>query len=119
MAAHDNLLLKKSSLDIPLLPERDDDKKMASLLSMKLNSSKSVAENTDAIRKNILFESSLPTSSFSRSKEVKALKVLGKEKQKLGIIPKRSHQDNAVGENKKMKLTTSLVDYYGSSSDSE
>lgn len=111
-------MLKKSSLDIPLLAERDEDKKMASLLSMKLISSKSVAENTNVIRKNILLESSLPTTSFCRSKEFKAVKILNKEKQSLGIIPKRSLKDN-VQESKKPKLIPSLVEDYGSSSSSE
>lgn len=115
----DNVLLKKSSLDIPLLAERDEDKKMASLLSMKLVSSKSVAQNTDLMRKNILLESSLPTTSFCRSKELKAVKVLSKEKQSLGIIPKRLLKDNVAQECKKPKLITSLVEDYGSSSSSE
>lgn len=116
-ATQDSKLLKKSSLDIPLLPEREDDKKIASLLSMKLTSSKSITENTDLIRKNILSESSLPTSSFSRSKELKAIKVLGKEKHSLGIKVKR--KDNEVCKKKKPKLVTSLVGDYGSSSSSE
>lgn len=111
------MLLKKSSLDIPLLPEREHDKKIASLLSMKLTSSKSVGENTDAIRKNILAESSLPTSCFSSAKEMKALKVLGKDKQNIGIILKTT--DSFKEKNKKIKLTHSLVEDYGSSSNSE
>lgn len=118
-AAQDKMLLKKSSLYIPLLPEREDDKKIASLLSMKLTSSKSVAENTDLLRKNMLSESSLPTNSFSRMREIKAIKILGKEKQSLGIIPKRAQRDSAGQETKKVKMTNSLVEDYGSTSGSD
>lgn len=112
-------MLKKSSLDIPLLTERDEDKKMASLLSMKLVSTKSVAENTDLIRKNILLESSLPSSSFCRSKELKAVKALSKEKLSLGIVPKRSLKDNIAEEPKKSKLIASIVEDYDSGSSSD
>lgn len=111
------MLLKKSSLNIPLLPEREDDRKMASLLCMKLNASKTVTENTDIIRKNILSESSLPTSSFSRSKEIKAIKVLGNSKHNLGIIPKRVQKTDITQESKNITLN-SLVSY-DSSSNSE
>lgn len=120
-AAQNNFLLKKSSLDIPLLPEREEDKKMASLLSMKLISSKSVAENMDTIRKNVLSQSCLPTSGFSPSKELKAIKILSNQKQTVNVIVKRK-EENTVNSNdlnkdtKKIKLINSLVEDYGSSS---
>ncbi|CAH2009485.1 unnamed protein product [Acanthoscelides obtectus] len=88
--AKDNMLLKKSSLDIPLLAEREEDKKVASLLSMKLKSNKSIAENTDQIRKKIISESSLPASNFSRIKEEKAVKMLTSAKKDLGVIRKNN-----------------------------
>ncbi|CAH0553935.1 unnamed protein product [Brassicogethes aeneus] len=116
--ANDNALLKKSSLDIPLLPERDEDKKVASLLSMKLKSSKSIAENTDLVRKKIISQSSLPTHNFSKAKEEKALKILTKSNC-LGILSKR--KSSAVCEEvlpKKIAME-SLVGDYGSSTDSE
>lgn len=105
-------------MEIPLLAEREDDKKIASLLSMKLTSSKSVLENTDLIRKRILCESSLPTSSFSRTKEIKAVKLLGKRKNNLGIVSHKITKTNNIEEIKKVRLT-SLVEDYGSSSGSE
>ncbi|XP_057654561.1 coiled-coil domain-containing protein 130 homolog [Diorhabda carinulata] len=122
-ASQDQLLLKKSSLDIPLLPEREEDKKVATLLSMKLKPSKSITENTETIRKNIISQSSLPTVNFSRSKEEKAMKILHQGKQELGIVHKRSSSSltndgkSNVTENedvKKCKIT-SLVGDYGSS----
>lgn len=124
-AEQNQLLLKKSSLNIPLLPEREDDRKMASLLSMKLVSSKSLGENTEIIRKSILSESSLPTSGFSRTKEVKAIKLLSKEKPRVNVIVKKREKDtlekiiNVENAPKKLKLTSSLVGDYGSSSGSE
>nr|CAI5828402.1 unnamed protein product [Callosobruchus analis] len=102
---NDNMLLKKSSLDIPLLPERDEDIKVASLLSMKLKPGKSISESTDEIRKRIISESSLPTCNFSRIKEEKAVKMLNSAKKGLGIIKKR--QSSSASHD----CITSNVDY--------
>ncbi|XP_023026132.2 coiled-coil domain-containing protein 130 homolog [Leptinotarsa decemlineata] len=114
----DKLLLKKSSLDIPLLSEREEDKKYASLLSMKLTPSKSILELTEDIRKEIILQSSLPTSNFSRHKEEKAMKILNSSKKDLGIMPKRSSSEMVTNQDIK-KPKTSLVGDYGSSSESE
>ncbi|KAG5874924.1 hypothetical protein JTB14_019592 [Gonioctena quinquepunctata] len=116
----DKLLLKKSSLDIPLLAEREEDKKYASLLSMKLKPSKSISEVTEALRNEIISQSSLPMSNFSRNKAEKAMKILNSGKKDLGIVPKRScSEQNGNEDAKKPKTSTSLVGDYGSGSESE
>ncbi|XP_050293258.1 coiled-coil domain-containing protein 130 homolog [Anthonomus grandis grandis] len=132
--AKDGLLLKKSSLDIPLLEEKEEDKKMAHLLAMK--PIRSVEENLEERRKMLLSESSLPTSNFSRKKESNAVKYLKSDRLSLGIVkkivtekdnvPKSSTELNTkdcakrkisdcdtTTENKIIK--TSLVGDYGSS----
>ncbi|XP_044261961.1 coiled-coil domain-containing protein 130 homolog isoform X2 [Tribolium madens] len=84
-------LLKKSSLDIPLLAETEEDKKMASLLSLKLKPSTDIAQNTELLRKRIIASSSLPTSNFSVKKELKAVKILKETPKKdLGIIKRHA-----------------------------
>ncbi|CAH1112923.1 unnamed protein product [Psylliodes chrysocephalus] len=97
----DQLLLKKSSLDIPLLPEREEDKRLAILLSMKLQPSKTLSKNMESIRNEIISQSSLPTSNFSRSKEDKAMKILNQSKKDLGIKRKSVVVDE---DHKKMKI---------------
>ena len=54
-ALQDQVLLKKASLDIKLLPETEQDKKMASLL--KLNSSMSSEQKESELREEIIEES--------------------------------------------------------------
>nr|CAI5828400.1 unnamed protein product [Callosobruchus analis] len=113
---NDNMLLKKSSLDIPLLPERDEDIKVASLLSMKLKPGKSISESTDEIRKRIISESSLPTCNFSRIKEEKAVKMLNSAKKGLGIIKKRQSITSNVDytlEKKHDNVSKNIVDIAG------
>lgn len=114
----DKALLKKSSLDIPLVPETEDDKKIASLLSMKLKPSRNVSENTKAARQKMLAQSSLPTSSFTPAKEAKAVKMLNNSNKNLGIIKRNNKDVDSSNDNKKPKLSGSLVDY-ASSSDSD
>lgn len=104
----DKALLQKSSLDIPLVPETDEDKKMASLLSMKLKPSLNVAQNTKLARQKMLAQSSLPTTSFTPAKEVKAVKMLNNSNKSIGIV-KRS-AESTDSDSKKAKLN-SLVDY--------
>ncbi|VEN59637.1 unnamed protein product [Callosobruchus maculatus] len=116
-AASDSMLLKKSSLDIPLLPEREEDIKVASLLSMKLRPGKSISESTDEIRKKIISESSLPTSNFSRMKEEKAVKMLNSPKKGLGIIKKKQSSSSlnvdCTLEKKCDNFTKDIVDIVG------
>ncbi|KAJ1523699.1 hypothetical protein ONE63_001533 [Megalurothrips usitatus] len=57
----DALLLTKSSLSINLLPENEEDKRLASLLS--LAPSKSMVENQETARDNIMNRPALPSSN--------------------------------------------------------
>ncbi|KAL1509438.1 hypothetical protein ABEB36_004175 [Hypothenemus hampei] len=84
----DNVLLKKSSLDIPLLQEREEDKKIAALLSMK--PMRSGEENLEQKRRKLLMQSSLPTANFSRKREATAVRYLKSDKLDLGIIKKKN-----------------------------
>ncbi|CAG9773110.1 unnamed protein product [Ceutorhynchus assimilis] len=122
----DGRLLKKSSLDIPLLAEREDDKKMAKLLSLK--PIRSCEENLEQKRKHILTQSSLPTSNFSKKKEETAIKIINSGKIDLGIARKniknnlhaadmKRKLDNSYDSQTQLKQTkTSLVANYSSSS---
>lgn len=84
---HDEVLKKRYSLDIPVLPESEEDKKYASLLSMK--TSRSVEDNRELKRKQLLFSAALPSSDLTYNKEQKALKVLSRDtKNHLGIVKK-------------------------------
>ncbi|XP_026736775.1 coiled-coil domain-containing protein 130 homolog [Trichoplusia ni] len=60
-SVNDSLLLAKSSLDISLLPENEDDRNMASLLSLR--PSKSIEESQSHVRSKILNTPALPSSS--------------------------------------------------------
>jgi len=125
------MLLKKSSLEIPLLSEVDEDKRIAKLLSMK--PMRSGEENSDQKRKILLSQSSLPTANFSRKKEETAVKLLSSSKLNLGIVRKstgnsktqdslgRKRPNEDANESNEPKKP-SLVGDYGSShssSDSE
>ncbi|CAG9857997.1 unnamed protein product [Phyllotreta striolata] len=116
-ASEDSLLLKKSSLDIPLLAEREEDKHIAGLLSMKLKPSRSISETTDNVRKEIISQSSLPSSNFTRTKEAKAIRILNQSKRDLGI--KRKCPENAVKEDDGNVKRPSLVGDYSSTSESD
>ncbi|GJQ74444.1 hypothetical protein Trydic_g21314 [Trypoxylus dichotomus] len=130
-ATTDKSILNKYSLDITLLPEREEDKRIASLLSLKLKPTMDISENTELTRKRIISQSSLP-SSFTLNTEQKAMKILNKDQNKtLGVIRKCDKEHG--NDNKKLKLDNSeennatklkhqcsLVGDYGtSSSDSE
>ncbi|XP_053604309.1 coiled-coil domain-containing protein 130 homolog [Plodia interpunctella] len=60
-SVNDSLLLAKSSLDINLLPESEDDRNMATLLSLR--PSRSIEEKQSLTRTNILNSPALPSSS--------------------------------------------------------
>lgn len=111
-AALDKALLKKSSLNIPLVAENEDDRKMASLLSMKLKPSLNVAQNTKLTRAKMLAQSSLPTAAFTAVKEAKAVRMLNSSAKDLGIVKRGA--ESGGDESKKIKLN-SLVDYTSSS----
>ncbi|KAL0830293.1 hypothetical protein ABMA28_002493 [Loxostege sticticalis] len=67
-SVNDSLLLAKSSLNIELLPESEDDRNMASLLSLR--PSKTIEEKQSQVRKKIFKSPVLPNSS-SNAKEIK------------------------------------------------
>ena len=83
-ALQDQILLKKASLDIKLLPENEQDKKIASLL--KLNSSMSSEQKETELREEIIEESIFSGKSPSTSN-------LG-QKSKLQKIVKRKREDD-------------------------
>ncbi|XP_045467483.1 coiled-coil domain-containing protein 130 homolog [Harmonia axyridis] len=145
-AAEDKALLEKSSLDIRLVAETAEDRKLASLLSKKYDSI-NANEKTELIRQKLISSACLP-SNFTPAKEKKALKVLTDGKLNISNLVKRKNdskvnEQNSSGnittngedishgketvtdngeisevENKKAKLT-SLVGDYGSSTDSD
>lgn len=134
----DKVLLKKSSLNIPLLAETEEDKRIAHLLSKKLSSSKSIAENTELARKKIICSSSLPCS-FTTGQEKKAIRLLnknisktigirklGKNSENLNKNVKEQNSNDETNEDsskdlteiktdKKIKLSQPLVAYESSS----
>lgn len=112
----------KSSLNIPLLPEREEDKRMASLLSKKLKPTVDIEKNTALLRKQIICTSALPCSSFTAAREKRAIRLLdsSKSNDKTNNLVVRksdtsSQDSNNINSNKKIKLTNSLVGDYGSS----
>lgn len=115
----DEALLKKSCLSITLVPERDEDKKLASLLLLKPSSD--LVENSMKKINKIIESPALPNSpSASLVQEKKANRLLGirpLNSSSLGIVPKRkSDQSNDTNS----QLTNSatlpkLVCDYGSS----
>ncbi|XP_072932458.1 coiled-coil domain-containing protein 130 homolog [Epargyreus clarus] len=60
-AVYDSVLLARSSLDIQLLPESEEDRNMASLLALR--PSRSIEEKQSVSRKKILNSPALPSSS--------------------------------------------------------
>nr|XP_022904285.1 coiled-coil domain-containing protein 130 homolog [Onthophagus taurus] len=89
----DKNILSKYGLNIPLLPEKEEDERIASLLCMKLTPSKDIKETTEIARKEIISRSSLPTSNFNNLKEQKALKILNNDSFKLlGLVRKSSQK---------------------------
>ena len=74
-AAKDGEILSKYGLDISLVPEREEDKRVATLLGMKLKPPVDIAAKTEMSRKRIISSSSLP-SSFTPDKERKVMRIL-------------------------------------------
>lgn len=101
---NDGLLLAKSSLNISLLPENEDDRNMASLLSLR--PSKSIEETQTNTRSKILNMPALPSSSglLTSFGGLKKEESLGKStfltRQTLGITFKRSKVENSSSLNK-------------------
>ncbi|XP_046977768.1 coiled-coil domain-containing protein 130 homolog [Vanessa cardui] len=93
-AVNDSLLLAKSSLNINLLPESDEDKNMASLLSLR--PSRSIEEKHSVARSKILNSPALPSSSGlltsfgGLKKEESISKAVPLTRNSLGIMIKRN-----------------------------
>ncbi|CAH1636649.1 unnamed protein product [Spodoptera littoralis] len=108
-SVNDSLLLAKSSLDISLLPENEDDRNMASLLSLR--PSKSVEESQTQTRSKILNTPALPSStglltSFGGLKKEESLsKSTSLTRQGLGITLKKSKIQNKNGTDNKISET--------------
>lgn len=95
-AVKDGEILSKYSLDIPLVPEREEDKRIATLLSMKLKPSVDIVAKTELSRKRIISSSSLP-SSFTLDKEKKVMRILNSASLKgMNIIKKVERNHNNV-----------------------
>lgn len=87
----DALLLQKSSLNIDLLPENEEDKHLASLLA--LEPSKTMAENREAVIGSIMNRPALPSSTgaspgFLGLQNARRLEEQYKMRKKLGAIVK-------------------------------
>ena len=135
-ALQDQVLLKKASLDIKLLPETEQDKKLASLL--KLNSSMSSEQKESELREEIIEESifSATTSSpgtsnavQSKSKSVNHLQKIVKRKREDDVSSVPAKTSNSIGvvvkktstpvKTSPIKLSLCLTDYGNSSSSDE
>ncbi|CAH0720242.1 unnamed protein product, partial [Brenthis ino] len=100
-AINDSLLLARSSLDINLLPESEEDKNMASLLSLRPSRSSEEAQKVN--RNKLLHSPALPSSSglltsFGGLKKEESLsKSMPLTRNSLGITIKKSKQnENAL-----------------------
>ena len=135
-ALQDQVLLKKASLDIKLLPETEQDKKLASLL--KLNSSISSEQKESELREEIIEESifSATTSSpgtsnavQSKSKSVNHLQKIVKRKREDDVSSVPAKTSNSIGvvvkktstpvKTSPIKLSLCSTDYGNSSSSDE
>ena len=135
-ALQDQVLLKKASLDIKLLPETEQDKKLASLL--KLNSSMSSEQKESELREEIIEESifsatiSSPGTSNavqSKSKSVNHLQKIVKRKREDDVSSVPAKTTNSIGvvvkktstpvKTSPIKLSLCSTDYGNSSSSDE
>ncbi|OWR53307.1 hypothetical protein KGM_209966 [Danaus plexippus plexippus] len=101
-AVNDNLLLARSSLDIKLLPESEDDRNMAALLSLR--PSRSIEESQSETRTKILNTPALPSSSglltsFGGLKKEESLsKSISLSRNILGITIKKAKKEDTDGD---------------------
>lgn len=112
----DEALLKKTNLKISLVPEREDDKKLAKLLFLKPASD---VVQTSMKKINKIIESpALKSTCTSAIAEIKSSKLLESTKMLntnvLGII--RSNQGQTIAHPKQLKLVS---DYGSSTSNSD
>ncbi|KAG6453905.1 coiled-coil domain-containing protein 130 homolog [Manduca sexta] len=104
-AVSDGLLLAKSSLDINLLPETEEDRNMATLLSLRPSSS--IEEKQKHTRNTILNSPALPSSaglitSFGGLKKEEQFKSTQLTRNSLGILIKKTK----VADDKAAKIET-------------
>lgn len=98
-SVNDSFLLAKSSLELNLLPETEDDRNLASLLALR--PSRSIEENKELTRNIILNSPALPSSSglltsFGGLKKEESLsKSVQLSRNALGIAIKRSKVDHS------------------------
>lgn len=123
----DNKVLARTSLDIKLLPETEEDKQMASLL--QLHSAKSIIEKTRERRLEVINKPALPSSTITSFGGMKREKLLSQKLklENLVTVKKReppqgsSKESTEVVKKKKSnnESLTSLVSAYSSSSDED
>jgi len=114
-AAADNALLRKSSLDIVLLPQTEEDTRIASLL--RLNSKKSAEERQQDVRKSIeirsLFKDEMKPKSSVMALSRNATATPSLTRQSLGVSLKNGKERS---ESSAPKIPN-LCDYTSSSSE--
>lgn len=117
----DNDLLNRSSLDICLLPENDQDRQMAAL--MRLQSAKSITEHEYERKMNLMNKPALPGATITSFGGLRSEKLLAKKLNKtdLGIVKKRVRtEEEEIDLSKKSKISeeekanVSLVSNYSS-----
>ncbi|CAO1429836.1 unnamed protein product [Diamesa serratosioi] len=123
----DNKVLARTSLDIKLLPESEEDKQMASLL--QLHAAKSIIEKTRERRLEVINKPALPSSTITSFGGMKREKLLS-QKLKLDNLVTVKKRESTQGSSKqsteavKKKKSNnvpiaSLVSAYSSSSDED
>ncbi|XP_050086709.1 coiled-coil domain-containing protein 130 homolog [Anopheles aquasalis] len=90
----DNALLAKSSLAVALLPESDNDRRMAQL--MRLHSSKTIHEKDKERRTAILNRPALPSTATTKIKAIPKL-----ERTSLGIVKRSAEGTSGLPETDK------------------
>lgn len=107
----DQELLARSSLNIPLLPEENSDREMASL--MRLHAGRSVFEREDEKMSDILNRPALPSSTLTTFGGLKREKLLNYKlsRSDLGIVKRPSSATISLeNDPKKSKIDETLND---------
>lgn len=108
----DELLLRKSSLSIELLPESEQDRKMAALMSLQ---AARTVQDVDRDRKRAIFNKPvLPSATITTFGGLKAEKLMSNRMKgsDLGVVVRRESKQVAIGTaapTKKAKLSGMLV----------
>ncbi|XP_055385353.1 coiled-coil domain-containing protein 130 homolog [Condylostylus longicornis] len=93
----DDALLKKSSLEIDLLPENDQDKRIAALMKLQ---TRSAQENDEVKRLDILTKPALPSATITTFGGLKRHKLISNKLSisELGIKRKRTNDESLPDE---------------------